>query len=580
MSSNFIELNKEDINKKYVDSVRKATLDSGFNTMMQSLFNMSSLTEDNKELLKNKQKELRELYNQYYDNPKFLADKIADIVDPANAKLRKAIQDAADTTMEADEAAVKFTKSMVGFGNIVNKLASQNYSVSDILQNKLKLPEVDFFKRQIQRNIGVRDFNILQPYLEQFAINMKSGMSNADIKTELANDLQRHGILPHDMDATAIVETIFDPIQNMFKLYDEFNKKFKELDFIKFINELDYGTEISGFEKYKRVGSKLIASLKNTMINVNGGEQAFGTLFDKFRASLENGLSFKDAKQAFIDNYGSDAFELFYDKFKDYQGLVKEFVTKVSESDFTKLLNKMQFGSEMTAFKQYMQIDSKKIAYIMQRELIDGTGLIFEDAFNELVRNTKTLGVAGAREKFKNDYGEDALIQLDNLTKEFDTVWSGSSYSLMQSNKNLKKKIHTFLKNFADAFLTPIQQFDKTEAILKKQLAKVKQQAKEGVVNPELVERTLENIEKLQKLNEETMQMKVPSAITASEAVRTGSKEAFDLVATNIFRDMYKVNKMQLKKQEELVGIAKIMQSLMSSSDDSIKSKVGVYGKT
>jgi hypothetical protein len=211
MSSNFIDINREDINKKYVDSVRKAALDSGFNTMMDSLFNMGSLTGENKELIKSKQKELRELYNQYYDDPKFLADKIADIIDPANAALRKAIQDAADTTMEADKAAVKFTKSMVGFGDIVNKLSSQNYSIKDVLANNLKLPEVDFFKKQIQQNLGVSDFNIIQPYLEQFAINMKSGMSEADIKAELAYNKKRglHGGI--DANLHASIEVYFGP---------------------------------------------------------------------------------------------------------------------------------------------------------------------------------------------------------------------------------------------------------------------------------------------------------------------------------------------------------------------------------
>ena len=67
------------------------------------------------------------------------------------------------------------------------------------------------------------------------------------------------------------------------------------------------------------------------------------------------------------------------------------------------------------------------------------------------------------------------------------------------------------------------------------------------------------------------MTMKVPSSITASEAVRTGSREAFDLVATNIFRDMYKVNVQQKNLQKDLVEQAKNLNTYLTNSNNTLK---------
>jgi hypothetical protein len=125
-----------------------------------------------------------------------------------------------------------------------------------------------------------------------------------------------------------------------------------------------------------------------------------------------------------------------------------------------------------------------------------------------------------------------------------------------------------FVEKYRDSLLTPIQKFEKVNDELNMQLKMIEMQSEQGNVSPELLNNTLQNMEELQKLNQEVMQMKVPSSITASEAVKTGSKEAFDLVATNIFRDMYKVNVQQSNYQKDMVNK---LEQLVKKSDSSLQ---------
>jgi 6-pyruvoyl-tetrahydropterin synthase len=171
--------------------------------------------------------------------------------------------------------------------------------------------------------------------------------------------------------------------------------------------------------------------------------------------------------------------------------------------------------------------------------------------------------------------GYEGMQDFVPLFNKLNKVWSGSSSALMTEYKNIQKRIKKFINQYQDAFLTPIQQFNKTSDLLERQLRRLKRQAKKGTITPEVEKDTLDTIEKLYKMSEQMMSIKVPASITASEAVRTGSKEAFDMVATNVFRDIYKVNVQQRDLQKRLVDVEEDILAMTQQS----KGRLGIIGK-
>ena len=175
-----------------------------------------------------------------------------------------------------------------------------------------------------------------------------------------------------------------------------------------------------------------------------------------------------------------------------------------------------------------------------------------------------------AMNNFINKFGDTAWTTFVKLFKQYEQLDKGSSNALRTEFKNIRKRVNSFVKNYEDALLSPIQRLYKVQDRLQLQLSKLKRQQERGNVNPELVNKILDNYEELQKLNEETMNIKVPAAITASEAVRTGSKEAFDLVARNVFKDTYKVNLRQEKLQKDIVTAVKDIGKSIANRPEAI----------
>lgn len=258
-----------------------------------------------------------------------------------------------------------------------------------------------------------------------------------------------------------------------------------------------------------------------------------------------------------VPNITDEQLTAVFDKAQGMINGVSEYLNELSNLDFLKFTNKLHFGGELSAFNQYAQVDSKTISALMESN-IGGR------SFRDMLRMVEDIGLEKARRTF-----DEATMRLfDSYFKKLQTVFSGSPSSLQTEYENFNKKADAFVKKYRDSLLTPIQKFEKIDDELNLHLKMLEIQAQHGMVTPELLNDTIQNMEELQKLNEEVMTMKVPSAITASEAVRTGSKEAFDLVATNIFRDMYKVNVQQSNYQKDMVNK---LEQLVKKSDSSLQ---------
>jgi hypothetical protein len=425
------------------------------------------------------------------------------------------------------------------------------------------------------RSLGVSNYagkyaTIYDKLFSDIAEDMRQRMPEADIEKKYLKDIQ--GITGLDKKgAKQVIRSLFDSIIAMAKSYEDFSKQYDKLDYLKHLNRLKFGGEMSNFNKYKEYGSKALADLKALPIVTTKGNRTFGALYSEFNSMLDSGLSFEKVAEDFSTRYGSDAFKELMRKFKDFDGLVKEFVGNINELDFRRFVNRLKFGGDMSAFKQFKEVDSKKIAEIMGTELVEGTGVIFKDVFEYAVKN----GNDALKQKLKKDYDDETAEyiynQYANKEKEYEDVAKGSPFALQTQYKGIKKRIRDFVRNYEDAFLTPMQQFNKTEAILNKQLAKLKKQASEGTIDPDLANRVMENLDKVQKLNEDIMNIKVPTAITATKAVKSGSKEAFDIMSSMVFRDIYKVNTRQEKLQQRLVNEATRANIYLKRSNQTIR---------
>ena len=251
-----------------------------------------------------------------------------------------------------------------------------------------------------------------------------------------------------------------------------------------------------------------------------------------------------------------------------------DFVNQFSELDFAKTMNKLKFGSELSVFKQYQQVGKKMIESVYNRTI---EGIKFGSLLSEFETNKEEVGFNQARLMFIEKFGKtgeaawntfiDAFKDLGNYTQQFISP-------LNTEFRNLKKRGLNFIKNYKDSMLSPIEQFNKTQALLNRQLSRISRQAKSGELKPESIKNAMDTIDKLYKLNEETMNIKVPAAITASEAVRTGSKEAFDLVARNVFKDTYKVNVRQEKLQKSLVDDMKTLVRLANQGSKNVSESI------
>lgn len=546
-----------------------------FDNIMKAINETAYFDDTQKEKLNQKDvqetlfKEIKARYKEIQEQPKILADIIADNVSGITPERRSAITAVASNFMDASKDASKFTKAMVEFNNSLLAISSE-FSVSDVLKNNLKLPEVDFFKKEMMRFLGVTGDIDLDYYFEIMAEDMRKKVAPEVISKKMAAIFKDIGVIGADVseeDAQDMVSTLFTPFISMLKAYEDFNKQFDKLTVLKHFNKIKYGGDMSAFNQYKEFGKKIIDDLKAKTFATSLGDRSFQTLYSEFKSKLESGISFEDIKKEFSDNYGSDAFNEFYKEFINFDKLVKEFYTEINELDFMKFVNKLKFGDELSAFKQYKQVDSKKISEIMGRQLSDSVSITYKEVFDYAVEN----GLEETEKMLKGMYkeeGEAIFNQFKNAEKEHENVMKGSPFALQNQYKNIKKQVHQFFKNYEDAFLTPMQQFEKVQSKLNRQFAKIKSQMEEGYVNPTLVTRYLENLEKLQKLNEEVMNIKVPATITASEFVKTGSKEAFDMIATNIFRDTYKVNVEQKNLQKQILEQAKKVGDYVTKSSN------------
>ena len=335
---------------------------------------------------------------------------------------------------------------------------------------------------------------------------------------------------------------------------------------------------MTAFDKYKAGGGKLIESLENSTINTKQGLIAFTTMYNEFNSYLDKGVGFEQVEKQFSIKYGPDAFKKFFNKFKEFDSYTKEFINEIDELDFMKFTNRLKFGTELSSFKQFKEVDSKKISEILGRKLIDGVSATFKEVFEYALRYGNEETEQMLIKRYGNVLGKQIFNQYKNTLPEYETTMKGSPFALQGQYKNIKKQIHQFFMNYEDAFLTPIQKFNKVQDTLNRQLAKLKRQEKEGVVDPDLAIKYLENLEKLQKLNEEVMQIKVPATITASEFVKAGSKEAFDMIATNIFRDTYKVNVEQKNLQKQILEQAKKVGDYVTKSSGKTSGVVTKYG--
>ena len=258
-----------------------------------------------------------------------------------------------------------------------------------------------------------------------------------------------------------------------------------------------------------------------------------------------------------------------------------EFVKQLSETDYTKAMNKMRFGSELSVFKQYKMFGKGMISDLLGMNVLGAGGASFGELLRNFEADTQLSGFNTARDNMIARFGEagetvwtafaDLFKDLVNYEKEYINP-------LNTEYRNLKKRGMDFVKNYKDSMLTPIEQFRKTEDLLNKQLARIKKQSKDGEVKPESIKNAMDSIEKLYKLNEEVMSIKVPATVTASEFVKTGSKEAFDMVATNIFRDVYKVNVEQRNLQKDLVKKAQSLIDIATNSSKKASNTVTKYG--
>ena len=544
------------------------TVKNHFSSIINTLQSSGLFDEESIKKLKGSEVLFKEFKNQYEkikENPMILIKLIENTVSNITPEMRSAIQTVATGIAEANKESVNFIKQMVSFSSTVNSLASK-FKIDDIITNKLGISEVDFFKKQILRAFGIsEDTGNIDWLISGIAEDMRNKTPVDVIKENWLNQVQKITGLDA-IGAEKILDTVFDPIIAMAKAYDDFSKQYNKLDYLKHLNKLNYGGEMSAFNKYKDIGSKMISDLKATIISTKDGDKAFETLYNEFNSKLFGGMDFDKVVEEFSTNYGDDAFKEFINKFKEFDGYVKEFVTEINELDFMKFVNRLKFGNELSAFKQFKEVDSKKIADIMGRRLAKGTDAIFKDIFDYAVQYGNEETEKMLIEKYP-DRGKEIYTQYANTLKEYEDTMKGSPFALQTQYKGIKKQLRDFIRNYEDAFLSPLQQFNKTEDKLKRQLAKVRKQAKEGIVDPDAVSELIKTAENLQKLNEETMNLKVPAAITASEAVRTGSKEAFDLVARNVFKDTYKVNVRQANYQKEIVTVIKEMRDKIKTSE-------------
>lgn len=251
-----------------------------------------------------------------------------------------------------------------------------------------------------------------------------------------------------------------------------------------------------------------------------------------------------------------------------------KFMTQLPELDFAKTMNKLKFGSELSVFKQFNQVGKGMLESIYKQTI---GGFSFDSLLSEFENNKKQYGFDEAQKMFMDKFG-DMGAQMWNkfasLFKELGGLVNTFIAPLNAEFRNLKKRGKDFVKNYRDSLLSPIEQFQKTEALLNRQLANIKAQAKKGEINPESIKNAQDTIEKLYKLNEETMNLKVPASITASEFVRSGSKEAFDLVARNVFKDTYKVNVRQENLQKTLVNDMKTLVKLATQGSKEVSQSV------
>ena len=327
-------------------------------------------------------------------------------------------------------------------------------------------------------------------------------------------------------------------------------------------------------------------------------EQNFNNLMEVVSGGLRENKSFLDITASLYDLLEEEA--LFMDQFVDLQytnpdeankqkfdrisqfvirvssmfSYYSDFMKELSELDYMKFMNRLRFGSEPSAFKQYIKIDKKRIDDLMKTTIYGKNGISaqFIEALNQF--NADYVAGGGdfveAMNNFINKFGDTAWTTFVKLFKQYEQLDKGSSNALRTEFKNIRKRVNSFVKNYEDALLSPIQRLYKVQDRLQRQLSKLKRQQERGNVNPELVNKILDNYEELQKLNEETMNIKVPAAITASEAVRTGSKEAFDLVARNVFKDTYKVNLRQEKLQKDIVTAVKDIGKSIANRPEAI----------
>ena len=425
----------------------------------------------------------------------------------------------------------------------------------------LQKTALDFIKVQDALNVITKEVG------SKFSLDaIKSAFSSSENLAEFKKNLEDSGLVLSEEFNNAVL-VLSELLPKTTKEIDKMTKSFVKLglDMRKLqaqqISLDDIVSNVFGLSGVTAVKDEL-RSLLSSPSNVIGE----GALNSLIKTTLEDIDAMKPLNEIQADlmkinpNLTPEQVSTIYKRVQEIIGFTGDFVNQLSQTDFMKTMNKMLFGGELSAFKQYEQFDKKAIDDLMARD-INGK------SFREILQYAQMFGLNKARIEFG---AERSQLFIESF-KENQGLFSSSS-ALMTETKNIKKKIHTFLKNYEDAFLTPIQKFEKTGSIMQKQLAKIKKRLSEGKnISPLDASRYLENIEKMQKLNEDMMTMKVPSSITASEAVRTGSKEAFDLVATNIFRDMYKVNVQQKNLQKELVDQAKNLNKYLTNSNNILR---------
>ena len=250
---------------------------------------------------------------------------------------------------------------------------------------------------------------------------------------------------------------------------------------------------------------------------------------------------------------------------------IKNFVSQFSEMDYLNTMNKLKYGSELSTFKKYKEV-GKTLIENLSKSMIEGYS--FSDIISVFEKNRKDFGFNEAILKLKDMVGENGVITFLSYYSDLVKYTNEFISPLNTEFRNLKKRGLDFVKNYRDSLLSPIEQFQKTEALLNRRLANIREQSKNGRLNPESIKNAMDTIDKLYKLNEETMNLKVPASITASEFVRSGSKEAFDLVARNVFKDTYKVNVRQEKLQEKLVKASERLVILATQGSKNVSESV------